>query len=258
MHDHMQDIAETFLSIFDRSYDGTAFPAVDTLSIDQAYVIQADVIRHRTERGESIAGYKVGCTSKAIQSQFGLDEPIYGHVMRPFVKCGSCNLAIEEFQQPAIEPEFVITIGQAITAPPESDDELIAAIEHVSAGIEMHHYKFWNGVPTIQELIASNGLHASVITSTDHTDPRDVDWENEQIQVLNHDNRIAEGCATDILGGPLKSLRWLISRLHANGSHLQEGDIVIPGSATELIRVDSGDSITASFSSMGAVTVNFQ
>ena len=40
----MQNIVETFLSIFDRSYDGAAFPAVDTLSIDQAYAIQADVI----------------------------------------------------------------------------------------------------------------------------------------------------------------------------------------------------------------------
>jgi len=254
----MQNIVETFLSIFDRGYDGAVFPAVDTLSINQAYAIQADVIGQRIARGESIAGYKVGCTSNAIQSQFGLDEPIYGHVMNPFVRNGPCNLAIDEFQQPAIEPEFVVTIGQTISTPPETDDELVDAIDHVAAGIEMHHYKFWNGVPTIQELIASNGLHASVIISTDHTDPRDVDWENEQIHVLNHDNRIAEGCATDIMGGPLKSLHWLISHLHVNGMHLKRGDIVIPGSATELIRVDSGDSITASFSNIGAVTVGFQ
>ena len=60
------------------------------------------------------------------------------------------------------------------------------------------------------------------------------------------------------MGGPLKSLHWLISHLHVNGMHLKRGDIVIPGSATELIRVDSGDSITASFSNIGAVTVGFQ
>ena len=47
----MQNIVETFLSIFDRSYDGAAFPAVDTLSIDQAYAIQADVIgRDKTKK----------------------------------------------------------------------------------------------------------------------------------------------------------------------------------------------------------------
>ena len=91
-----------------------------------------------------------------------------------------------------------------------------------------------------------------------HIDARDVDWDSEQIRVLNHNNQIAAGCASDIMGGPLRSLSWLISHLHANGTHLTEGDIVIPGSATELIRVDSGDSITASFSGIGAVRVNFQ
>ena len=254
----MQNFVNTFLSIFDRCYDDAAFPAVDTLSMEQAYRIQADVIQQRIARGESIAGYKVGCTSSAIQSQFGLDEPIYGRVMNPFVMYGSCDLAIHEFHQPAIEPEFVVTIGKTISTPPQSDNELIDAIDHVAPGIEIHHYKFWNGTPTIQELIASNGLHASVIVGTNHIDARDVDWDSEQIRVLNHNNQIAAGCASDIMGGPLRSLSWLISHLHANGTHLTEGDIVIPGSATELIRVDSGDSITASFSGIGAVRVNFQ
>ena len=48
----------------------------------QAYALQAEITRLREQRGEQVIGYKVGCTSKPIQVQLGVDEPIFGTAVR--------------------------------------------------------------------------------------------------------------------------------------------------------------------------------
>ena len=79
----------------------------------------------------------------------------------------------------------------------------------------------------------------------------------EGVGVFRGNDLVASGIAADILGGPLKSLRWLIGHLVAQGSGLKAGDIVIPGSAVELVRVKVGDRITARFTHAGSVTATF-
>lgn len=51
-----------------------------TLQLDEksAYLLQDEVTLLRTEQGERVAGYKVGCTGLGITQLFGLDGPIRG------------------------------------------------------------------------------------------------------------------------------------------------------------------------------------
>ena len=51
-----------------------------------------------------------------------------------------------------------ITMSILARAHARSDDGGYA-IDFVAPGIEIHNYRFWFGDPTIQELIASNGIH---------------------------------------------------------------------------------------------------
>ena len=67
----------------------------------------------------------------------------------------------------------------------------------------------------------------------------------------------ASGIGAEIMGGPLKSLRWLANHLIRQGEHLQAGQLVIPGSAVELVSVDPGDRIIARFTRVGSVTAVF-
>ena len=45
------------------------------------------------------------------------------------------------------------------------DHEIISALAGVCAEIELHNYRFWFGTPSLQELIASNGIHAGLVLS---------------------------------------------------------------------------------------------
>ena len=62
----------------------------------------------------------------------------------------------------------------------------------------------------------------------------------------------SEGDGSEIMGGPLVSLRWLVQHAAEQGEPVGEGDLVIPGSAVHLIRVFRGDRVEARFSTLGS------
>jgi 2-keto-4-pentenoate hydratase len=138
-------------------------PYINNISITEAYEVQNLVAQKRIELGESIAGFKVGCTSKAIREQFGLSETINGKLFRPHIFEGNVTLDWSDYINCAIEPEMVLKIGKDLKGENLSDEKLIGSIEFVSPGIEIHNFKFWNTPPTIQELICSGGIHEGLI-----------------------------------------------------------------------------------------------
>ena len=54
---------------------------IGELTIDDAYVIQDASIAASVAAGDTLAGAKLGLTSKAKQEQMGVGEPAYGWVL---------------------------------------------------------------------------------------------------------------------------------------------------------------------------------
>jgi 2-keto-4-pentenoate hydratase len=66
----MLDVAQLAtrqLRDYDARTPGTMFAEPFSLDVPGAYAIQSEVSRLREERGERLAGYKVGCTSPTIR-----------------------------------------------------------------------------------------------------------------------------------------------------------------------------------------------
>lgn len=59
--------------------------AISKLTAAEAYEVQDLVTKKRIEKGEHVVGYKVGCTSNAIQAKFGIHEPINGRLFQPHI-----------------------------------------------------------------------------------------------------------------------------------------------------------------------------
>ena len=64
----------------DAGTPGTFFAKPTSLTSEQAYAVSNEVSRLRAARGETIVGYKVGCTSPGIQQQLGIDDPVFGYL----------------------------------------------------------------------------------------------------------------------------------------------------------------------------------
>ena len=228
-----------------------------TLSLAESYDVQQQVIGRRVAAGERVAGYKVGCTSTAIRQQFGLSEPICGRLMDPYIYEGGIELDWNTYVQCAVEPEFVLQIQQDVTHDVDDERELLDVIGWVAPGIEIHHFKFWFGEPTSQELILSNGIHAALVVGKSQLSPKSVAFNTQRVDVFRNQELAASGLGADIMDGPLKSLCWLTRHLRERGEYLQAGQLVIPGSPVELVAVRPNDQITVSLTQFPDVTAHF-
>jgi 2-keto-4-pentenoate hydratase len=253
-----QEFASTFLELFDagRLKQEHLIP-IQSLTPEQAYQVQDSVIQQRVARGERIAGYKVGCTSRAIREQFGLSEPICGRLMEPHLYYGETNLKWSDFTQCAVEPEFVLHIGKDVKDHRIDDKQLLDAIDYVSPGIEVHNYKFWFGNPSSQELIASNGLHACLVVGEEKVKANKIDLAMEKAALLVDTQLVAFAGGHEIMGGPLESLRCLIKHLTNRGDYLRAGQLVIPGSPVRLVMIRGGECVHANLGRVGSVRACF-
>ena len=254
----LQPFADTFLRLFqEHQFSRGDDEPITSLTLQDAYQVQQMVIDARTGGGEQVVGYKVGCTSDAIRRQFGLSEPICGQLMTPQITYGDAVLNHRDYFDCAVEPEFVVMIGSDLADEVGEQDDLTAAIDFVSPGIELHNYRFWFGEPTSQELIASNGIHAAMVVGDQKTSPGSFDWDEEEVGIFIGDKQAASGLGREIMGGPMSSLRWLVNHLVRRGESLRAGQLVIPGSPVRLVPVEAGDQVSARFAHLGQVEARF-
>lgn len=231
---------------------------LEALTIDEAYSAQDAAVDVRFQRGETLVGYKVGCTSDSIRRQLGLSEPYYAKMTEPHVSVVDDRpIDWRRFVSLAIEPELVIRIGRDVDPKRLTDADLIACIDALSAGIELHHFKFWLGKPTAQELIVSNGLFAGLVIGQKWVSPQGVDFQTEVFRLANNGTVVATGVAKDIMGGPLASLRWLATKLAQRGESLGAGQLVIPGSPVALIPIAADAEVNVEITRVGTVSLRF-
>ena len=120
------------------------------MTVAAAYHLQDAVTRLRVEAGESVIGYKVGCTGPGTKAQFGMDGPIRGTLFEDEVFRNKAVINPNEFCQLAIEGEMAVKVGE--------DGQIEAAFPV----IELHNFVFRAEQKTLSELIANNGPNASV------------------------------------------------------------------------------------------------
>ena len=260
-HETIEALAKSIFESFrTKKFTADASFPIAEISLDEAYAVQDAVTEFRVESGETVVGYKVGCTSRTIRKQFGLREPIVGKLFRQHVHnaAQTRELFWSDYVNCAIEPELVLSIGKDLEGTNVSDHEMIDSIEYVSAGLELHHFHSWFGSPTAQELICANGIHAGLIVGAERVSPTTLIFQNELFEVRQNRILVTQALASEIMGGPLHSLRWLIRHLNEKQQRLKAGSLVIPGSPVELIRIESESEVTVMIESVGRLTTQFQ
>ncbi|MBC8770500.1 hypothetical protein H4O18_21070 [Arenibacter sp. BSSL-BM3] len=254
----LESIANDFYhSFYEKEWHGEEI-LIRNLSIKEAYEVQDLVTKRRIEAGETLAGFKVGCTSSSIRRQFGLSEPINGKLFYPHTAENQINIDCSNYINCAIEPEMVFKIGKNLEGKNLSDKELISAIEYICPGIEIHEYNFWIKPPTIQELICSGGIHTGLIIGNQRVSPDNLQFKDEKFAVYKNNSFLMSAPSSEIMGGPLNSLRWLVNFLTDKGMSLEKGNLVIPGSPVELINIDQDVELKVVIDNVGSVTANFK
>jgi 2-keto-4-pentenoate hydratase len=227
------DLAKRQLADYDRHRPGTLFEdrAIE-LTVAEAYAVQFEVARLREERGEGVAGYKIGCISPVMQAQLGLDQPVFGHVFDTDLHLSGATLDSADYDGLAIEGEFAVRVG-----------EDLRTIASEFAVIELHNYVIRRAPLTAQELIANNAIHAGVVLPRDegHILRCPAELLDESIAVYRNGKNLGTATGRALPDGPLGSVARLVQHLEAHGKIIHPGQIVLTGSPLPLYPVEPGD-----------------
>ena len=253
--EELADWACRMLADLDARKPWRSFVPPAGLSTERAYALQGEVARLREGRGERVIGYKVGCTSRAIQDQLGIGEPIFGRIFDTGCFSAGARLAHGRFASLAIEGELAIRLSKDLTCGPLSDDEYLSAIDSVFPVIELHHYVLPAAGHPAAALIASGGMHAGLVLPEQEVpcSGRVPDVEALEVAV---DDRIV-GVTRDpwTMGGPATTLRWLAARLAGCSLQLRRGQVILTGSALPLFPVEPGRLVVATAHPLGVSSV---
>jgi 2-keto-4-pentenoate hydratase len=251
----LQELAERMLADYDARTPGQFCADPLDLTTVQAYGLQAEIARLRIERGERVIGYKVGCTSRVIQEQLGVKEPIFGRLWGTECYPSGVHLSAAHYANLAVEGELAVRLSKDLPGEPFSAEECREAIAEAFPVIELHHYVLPGAWPPGQWLIASNGLHAGFVSADAQTRCSGLAKFAQSLSIRI--NEIVVGTIEDAasLTCPIESLRWLAGRLAHFGLQLCKGQVILTGSPMKLYPVSPGSRIVVEAPPLGTSCV---
>jgi 2-keto-4-pentenoate hydratase len=253
MVDAAQELARRMLADYDARTPGRLFAESLALTTLQAYDLQEEIARLREERGENVIGYKVGCTSRAIQQQLGIHEPIYGRIFDTGQVASGTQLSHARYANLAVEGELAIRLATDLTEASLASDECGDMIASIFPVIELHHYVLRSPLPCCQELIASNGMHAGFVSAEQ---PRFQPLVSAHRLTLRINDETCDACDHPwTMAGPMASLRWLATRLGGSNVRLTRGQVILTGSPLPLRPVGPGSRVVVEAPPLGSCCV---
>ncbi|MGH2406519.1 MAG: 2-keto-4-pentenoate hydratase [Candidatus Limnocylindrales bacterium] len=226
------------------------------LTAADGYAIQRRVVSYRTAAGEVIVGWKLGLTSKAMQTQLGVGSPDYGPILSGSRVSPGGMLRAAEFIAPRVEAEIAVVLGQPLSGAVTRDMVLEATIG-VCAAIEVIDSRITDWQITLADTIADLASSAKVVLS-DVVIPIDG-FEPRLIGCLfERDGEVlATGAGGAALGDPLAAVAWASETLGQLGLTMEAGAVIMTGALHASVPARAGDTFTARFDRLGDLSVRF-
>lgn len=211
----------------------------------QAYAVQDLVVRARG----AIAGWKVGAASDTA-------TPARAALTQDSVHVGEAvALNAAAFHVIGVEAELVYEIVADLPPreSPYTEDEVLAAVGSVRAGIEIcdTRYAQWGQQDALSRLADQANHGALVVGAAGRTDFRNVAPLTQPVTIRANGRVLAERVGGNSAGHPFRLLVWLANEGARSLGGLKAGQWVTTGSCTGTEFVQPGAAVVADFPGVG-------
>jgi 2-keto-4-pentenoate hydratase len=228
-----------------------------SITVDDAYRIQAWNVRTVLAMGHVISGKKIGLTSRGIQQQLGVDEPDYGHLYAA-MECRNRRIDTATLIQPKIEGEIAFILKEDLAGDAITREDVLRATDCVLAAFEIVDSRIADWKIKLADTIADNASTGRYVLGDIRLRPGDVDLPRVAMRFFkNRGELIDEALGEAVMGDPCLAVAWLANRLRAYGVSLKAGELVLSGAFTAAAPASRGDSFRAEFSGLGTVEARF-
>ncbi len=243
----VQTLAGRQLHDYDARKPGMAFAEPTFhIALDDAYRVQIETAQLRVLRGETVAGYKIGCVSAAVRRQLGTEHAVFGHLFAGEIRTSPAALSADEFCCLAIEGELALTLDADIDDVAQLREDPARFVGSAFPVIELHHYIFRGPNPSAAEVVANNALQAGIVVPEARAAAGTADPLHIKVTISD---RVEETATVD----PLETVHELASRLAVFGIKPRAGEILLTGSPLPLYSSGQGDRIRVECDGVAAV-----
>jgi 2-oxo-3-hexenedioate decarboxylase len=224
------------------------------LSIDEAYLVQEELIRQKLEEGHKIIGPKMGITSEAKMKQMNVDDPIYGYVFDNMVVEEGDSISISDYIHPKVEPEIGFILERDLEGPGITSLDVLRATEYVFPAIEIIDSRYENFNFTLPDVIADNTSAAGAVFGTYLRKPEELELDVVGVTLSINGEIRSLGAGAAVLGHPAKSVARLANMLSKKGEKIKAGQPILTGGITSAVRLSPGDFVNVKYGGLGDVS----
>ncbi|MDA0240427.1 MAG: fumarylacetoacetate hydrolase family protein [Proteobacteria bacterium] len=227
----------------------------------EAYRLQELLHQQLTNSGfGQRAGFKVGCTTKVMQTFMEIDHPCSGGVMSETVYKEYARCSYSGFARIGVEAEIAVRLGADLPArdTPYRREDVAAAVESCMASIELvdERYDDFRRFD-IETLVADDFFNAGCVLGPECRDWRALDLGKIGGRMRADGREIGTGVGADILGHPFEALAWLANNRAEQGLGLTSGEFITLGSIVQTHWVSPGERINVEIEGLGSASVEF-
>lgn len=219
------------------------------LTIPQAYRAQEMLVARRLARGETIAGPKLGLTSRAKMQQMHVEQPIYGYVFSSMLVENGGGIHLADYIHPKVEPEIGFVLGEDLKGPGVTAEDVLAATAQLFPAAEIIDSRYKNFDFTLPDVIVDNTSAAGAVFGTYVPVPAGVNIAAiEAVLTINGEEK-ARGTGAAVLEHPANAIAFLANMLAEKGQAVKAGQPIMTGGMTAAVRLAAGDVVEVRFDS---------
>ena len=240
---------------------GTPIPPVRNVlpddGIDTAYAVQEINTGIWLGEGRRLVGRKIGLTSKAIQTQFGIDQPDFGMLFADMEVADGAEIAFSSLLQPRVEAEIAFCIAENLDIAQLTITDIMEAIDYAVPAIEVPCSRIADWDIKAVDSIADNASAGMFVLGTQPTKLDGFDHRLCGMALEHRGATVSLGAGAACMGNPLNAVLWLARKMVEVGRPLLAGDIVLSGALGPMIEAKPGGVYEARISGLGSVRAVF-
>ena len=201
-------------------------------TMDDAYAVQAALIRLKLAAGRCAKGYKIGLTSKAMQYALGIDTPDSGILLDDMFFPDSATIPADRFIQPRVEAEIAFVMNKPLAGPGVTVFDVLNATDFVTPALEILDTrvqrvdKGTGRSRTIFDTISDNAANGGIVLGGRPLRPLETDmrWmgaivsRNGAVEETGLGRRAQSTCCRGRLVGKPAGGLWPIHRCWSGGA----------------------------------------
>ncbi|PTW56576.1 2-oxohept-3-enedioate hydratase [Breoghania corrubedonensis] len=232
------------------------------MTLDDAYAIQTAQIARKLGEGRRIIGWKIGLTSRAMQTALGIDTPDSGVLYDDMEFSTGTAVPAGRFIQPRIEAEIAFVMKAPLDGA-VTREAVLAATECVVPALEILDTRILRkdtetgASRTIVDTVADNAANAGIVLGRERHAPDafDLRWVGA---IVKANGMVEEtGLGAGVLNDPVTGIVWLAARMAMYGQRIEAGQVILSGSFIRPLECPAGTLIEADYGAFGQVSCRF-